>query len=100
MPVVGESSTVSFRLRGASLDRLQKLAEEQGVSSGELARRLVLSVLQDEDRSRVLLEVEAVRQEVAKLRADVASSLEMVLLNVGNSSPDEIRTWVSKNLRR
>jgi hypothetical protein len=100
MQVAGESSTVSFRLRGALLEGLQKRAEEQGVSAGELARRLVIGVLQDEDRSRVLLELETVRQELSRLRSDVATSLEMVLLNVGSSSPDEIRAWVGKNMRR
>lgn len=96
-----DSQTVSFRLRGASLTRLQKLAEDEGVSLGDLARRLVVGVLHDEDRLRVLEEVEAVRRELGTLRSDVATSLEMVLLNITRTStPDEVRAWVTKNLRR
>lgn len=100
MPGADQSKSVTFRLGGALLERLEQLAAEQGVSRGDLARRFVMATMQDEDRLRVLQEVEGVRQELARLRADVAASLEMILLNVGDASPDEVRAWISSNLRR
>lgn len=100
MPRRDPSRPVNFRLRGALLARLEALAEAEGISRGKLAQRLVTAVLLDEDRLRVLQEVEAVRQEVTRLRSDVAKSLEMILLNAGHATSDEVKAWVSKNLRR
>ena len=83
------------------MDRLSALAEAEGVSVGEKARELVTAVLQDEDRLRVLEEVHGVREQLDRLRSDVATSLEMILLNVGKDvSADQVRDWVTNNLRR
>lgn len=83
------------------MDRLAALAEAEGVSIGEKARELVTAVLQDEDRLRVLEEVQGVRERLDRLRSDVATSLEMILLNVGKDvSADQVRDWVTNNLRR
>lgn len=83
------------------MDRLSALAEAEGVSVGEKARELVTAVLQDEDRLRVLEEVHGVSEQLDRLRSDVATSLEMILLNVGKDvSADQVRDWVTNNLRR
>lgn len=100
-PAARTSKSLSFRLSGALLDRLAALAEAEGVSLGEKARELVTAVLQDEDRLRVLEEVQGVRERLDRLRSDVATSLEMILLNVGKDvSADQVRDWVTNNLRR
>lgn len=100
-PSARTSKSLSFRLSGALLDRLAALAEAEGVSVGEKARELVTAVLQDEDRLRVLEEVHGVREQLDRLRSDVATSLEMILLNVGKDvSADQVRDWVTNNLRR
>ncbi len=94
------SSSVSFRLPDPVFQRLTAEAEAHGVSVGECARRLLIGVLQDEDRLRVLDEIHAARLDVSNLRADVATTLETVLLNVTKTPPDTVRKWVSEKLRR
>lgn len=92
---------MSFRLPRALHARLIELAEEAELTPSEHARALLVGCLQDEERLRVLQETTALREEVRMLRGDVATSLEMVLLNVTKASdPDEVRRWVSENLRR
>jgi len=98
-PAPKESETVSFRLSGPLLLRLTEDAANLGISRGERARDLVLSVLQDEDRLQVLEEVRAAREQLQKLRHDVAVTLEAVLLNIGKINAKDVQDFVSKNLR-
>jgi len=99
LPPHKESETVSFRLSGALLTRLTEDAAARGASRGEHARALLISVLQDEHRLQVLEDTRVVRDEVRKLRSDVALTLEAVLLNIGKVSEGDVRAFVSKNLR-
>ena len=95
------SRSISFRLSGALLDRLAQLAADGNLSLGDAARQLLTSALQDEDRLRTLEELGRLRHDVEGLRTDLASSIEMVLLNLpGGANPDEVREWVTNNLRR
>lgn len=94
------STSVSFRLPDPLFQKLSAEAEAEGLSIGESARRLLVAVLQDEDRLRVLEEAQQTRLEISRLRADVATTLETVLLNVTQTPPEAVRKWVSEKLRR
>jgi hypothetical protein len=95
-----KSITVGFRLGQDHLALLEQGAAAYGMSVHEYARRLVVDVLEDTERERVRDEVKRVGTEVQKLRRDVATSLETLLLNLTKASEDEIRQWVSQHLRR
>src|SRR5262245_30488792 len=90
---------VGFRLGGVLLERLRAEAAERGLSEGQCARAIVAHVLQDESRHLVLERVEAVRTEVARLRDDVATTLELVLLNVAKADKGSVEEYVRKHLR-
>ena len=94
------SQSLSFRLPEAIHAKLVAEAAAGKVSVGELARRLVVAAVQDEDRYRVLNEMQELRREVAKLRADVATTLETVLLNITKAPEESVRAWVTEKLRR
>lgn len=95
------SRLVSFRLPEALASRLETEAAKQGMSIGESARALLASTLQDENRLRVLQEVGELRMEVLRLRDNMATAIEHVLLNVlPKADPANIRKWVGENLRR
>jgi plasmid stability protein len=90
---------VGFRLPDALRDKLRVEAEAKGLTPGTYARELLTQVLQDEERLVVLERLEATREEVARLRRDVATTLEVLLLNVAKFSPDQVREFVRRNLR-
>lgn len=94
------SSTVSFRLSGALLQQLAESAKASGASLGEQARELVLGALSDVTHRATLAELALVREEVQRLRADVATTLELLLLNVANLSEEEVKRFVRTNLHK
>lgn len=94
------SPSLSFRLPEAIHSQLSAAATASGQSIGELARVLLVAAVQDEDRYRVLNEVQEVRRELARLRGDLATVLETVLLNVTKASEESVRAWVGEKLRK
>jgi hypothetical protein len=92
--------TVGFRMGQDHLALLEQGAAAYGMSVHEYARRLVIGVLEDTERERIRDEVKRVGTEVQKLRRDVATSLETLLLNLTKATDEEIRQWVSEHLRR
>ncbi len=93
------SQTVSFRLRGALLRRLEERADDAGASLGECARGLVSAELQDEHRLELERKFEVLQQEVASLRADLSTTLEAVLLNIAKVPEEDVRRFVREKLR-
>ncbi len=94
------TQTVSFRVDGRTYKRLESDAERRALSPHAYARQLVEDVLADAERERLREEVATNRKEVLALREDLATVLEMILINLTKSSEEDIRTWVSRNLRR
>ena len=95
-----DSETVSFRMSGALLARLTEEAAARGVSRGEHARNVLITALQDEHRLQVLEDIHTLRGELQRLRTDVASTLEVVLLNLAKVDQRDVTEFISKNLRR
>jgi hypothetical protein len=99
-PNARDSEAISFRLGGALLNKLEEEAKADGNKSrGEYARKLVMSVLQDEARLQLLEESRGLRDDVHRLRKDLATTLELVLLNIGRVPQEQVQDFVSKNLR-
>jgi len=94
-----ETYTISFRVDGRVLRQLEEGASQNEISVHAYARRLVQEILEDTERERVREEVQGVQQQVARLRDDVATALEMVLINLTSAEEEEIKAWVTRNLR-
>jgi hypothetical protein len=94
-----ESEPVTFRLGGELLAKLMAQADAEGKSRGELAREYVIAALEDDVRRRMLSDMAELGTGLEKLRSDVAVTLEAVLLNVAQVSEDEVKAFVSANLR-
>lgn len=91
---------MSFRLRGAVLGRLNERAEEARQSRGDCARQLLTEALQGERHDELRASVEGLRGDVARIRVDLAKTLEVILLNVAKGVTErEARAFVSKHLR-
>lgn len=86
------SGTISFRLNEAALGRLVEDAAKQGLSRGELARKLVIGALEEPGRREVL-------DEIRRLRRDLAATLEAVLLNIGGVNQEQVREFVRRKLQ-
>lgn len=94
-------SPVSFRLRQPFMGMLVERAESIGVSTGELAKQIVISALQDKWSLESLRLLQEVQEDVGQLRADLALTLETVLLNLSKAaSKEEVKEFVAKRLRR
>lgn len=91
--------TISFRVDERARKQLDEEASSFGMSRGAYARRLVLDVLEDAEREQIREEIQDVREEVSRLRDNLASVLEMLLLNVAKVKEEDVRRWVSENLR-
>jgi hypothetical protein len=80
---------------------LVERAESIGVSTGELAKQIVISALQDKWSLESLRLLQEVQEDVGQLRADLALTLETVLLNLSKAaSKEEVKEFVAKRLRR
>ncbi len=101
----GNSPTVEFRLREPLYtllrERMLAAAEVEGeaYSPGTFARRLVVAALRHEHEEEVARRLVAVEAELQQLRADLATTLEVLLTNVASVSADEAQGFVDTYLR-
>jgi len=108
-----KAETVSFRLGGSLLTRLERLGEDASpsVSRGEVAKRFAVAALQDEHQlelerrfDRLQKQVADARhglaEEVAKLRSDLSTVLEAVLLNLTPATKEQAEEFIRTKLRR
>ncbi len=102
--MIKESSrTISFRLSGDPLKELDAQAQRADASPGDVARDYALAALKEgstptNDGDAQML-MESLRDEVLTLRRDLATVMEMLLLNVAKIPEDDVREFVTKNLR-
>jgi len=96
------SETISFRLGGAELSALGERASAERLSPHALARRLVTSSLH-EGGSGAEIEhaIGELREELVRLRGDLETMLEVVLLNLSkDATKAEVQAFVKDQLRR
>ena len=94
--------TIGFRLPDddPNLKRLERGASECGMSIHTYARFVLVQALEEVERGRVSEELEALRDQMRELRNDVATALETVLMNVTELDEEEVRSFVTEQLRR
>lgn len=93
----GAGSTVGFRLNPAELAQLSAMAERDGVSVHEMARRLVLAALRTGVGAGNSIDPGVV-ELVRALRTDLAVVLEAVLVMSGALPPEDAKRLVEEKL--
>lgn len=91
--------TVSFRIDSATASALAERAKSYGVSSHELARNYVETVLAEgEERAQVLTALGEIYSLMGKLRESVATGFYTILTTSGAAKEEEARKWAEDNL--
>jgi hypothetical protein len=100
-----KSTHLTFRLPAADARLLAGRARALGLSSGMLARLLVLQSLTDSHTAELAEEVARQRVELAGLREEFrawrhrfALAVEALLVDAGKAEPDEAAAWVREAL--
>ena len=93
------SYPISFRVDSATLGQLEKGAARYGISVHEYARQRLTELLEKQDEARLLEAARVTQRGVQGLRSDVATALEVILLNTTQSDPERIRDWINIHLR-
>ena len=102
-----KSITTTTRLPPEMRARLDDLVAKRGVNVAEYLREVIESHLDDAPDVRLRETVEGLhdelrrlREQTARLRRDVALSLEAILLNlVDDEDKDQVVAYVQKHLR-
>jgi hypothetical protein len=92
---------LSFRVDTKHLTMLEEGASRLGISVHEYARIRLYDELDSKREEEILAKQRRAEAQLELLREDVASSLEIILLNtLGGAKEEDIRQWVSIHLRR
>jgi hypothetical protein len=98
---MAKDKTISFRLGGAGLQRLETKATELGISVGECARRLVVDGLQANPTEHISDEIESGHQqimgELKKMDANLRISTLAILIEAGDAEMDEAEKFLQDN---
>ena len=92
------TAVISYRLDAETANALSAEAEKLGLSSHELARRILLEWLTDQERHHLRRSLSRVRSELLKLRADLKESVTAILCDAGKLEKEDAEAWVSSRL--
>ena len=94
-----QAKTISFRINGHRLTSLEKRAEKLALSPGDLARKCVVQMLDDENENDLLrLRLAALENEVKELRRGMSNMAEALLVVSGKVTKEQAKDWVKENL--
>jgi hypothetical protein len=89
--------TIGFRLNADAHRILMDRATRLGISPHELARDYLLEALSDrENRAVARVALVDILALTRKLRGDVATAAEAMLVSCGGYTPEEARAWGEK----
>lgn len=100
-PKTDRTTPIAFRLSDDKQRRLTALASAEGLSSGEYARELVLTKI--DEHEIINQEVQQLRAEFQVFRSDFALAVEALLVAASNNHPltaEQARQWVDDRIRR
>lgn len=93
------AGTVSFRVDAGTAAALAERADRLGISPHDVARELVRLGLQQADGfGEVGRALEQVQETLTRLRGDVATTAEALLVTAGGQSQETAYRWVEENL--
>lgn len=92
--------TISYKVESGVADELEhRAAAQSGASRHTVARQMLLEVLMDADRLRVLQEIELLRNEVVELRNALATGVAALLVQAGKVyDPKDAEEWVRRTM--
>jgi len=92
-------ATVTFKLSDDLMARLeQKAGQSNCPSPHKCAQQIVVNYLEDAERDRARKQMAELRQEVIRLREDLATAVVALLVQAGKvTNPDEAKEWVQRN---
>jgi hypothetical protein len=95
------TAVISYRLDTETSEALTAEAKKIGVSTHELARRILIEWLTDQERHQLLRSLSRFRRELLKLRADLKESVIAILCDAGKiASREDAEDWVNSRLFR
>lgn len=91
------AATIGFRLDPENRACLQQRAGALGISPHELAREYVIEMLQAEkERCNLHAALLDLHQALLRLRGDVATTAEAILIAAGEVDPKEARAYIER----
>ena len=95
-----ESVRVEFRLRKELAALLDERKRASGAKSANLAARAILEdELQEVRWLDIQRDVADLKHNAMRLRDNIATVLEVLMLNVAKLSRDEVEEFITRNLR-
>lgn len=95
-----KSDSVTFRLPEDLHKDLVASAEKHGTSHHKRARDLVIAGLQDANIEELRQEMAEVRNNLERLREDLATAVASLLVNAGKVDRKQAEEWTRKTLLR
>lgn len=96
----GGSKQFNIRLAGEELDELRRRCDQLGTSATAYLRELIRRELLDHERLELLEAVHSFDGKLDRLRSELATTLETILLNSNPKlTAEQVRSWVAENLR-
>lgn len=93
-----KSNLVNFRLPPALLSQLDEIAAREEVSRGDLARKLVIEGISRTWLDPLERRLEETDRRIAKLREDIATVLNVMLVEFAKEDPEKVERWVREHL--
>lgn len=94
------SNNISFRIPSTVSALLEEKAKERGQSPGTYARQLVLDSLNDKNTEELRHDLDELRDQVTKLREDLATAVVALLVNDEPKDEEQAKAWVRNTLMR
>jgi hypothetical protein len=93
------TAVISYRLDVETAQALSAEAKKTGVSTHELARRILYQWLTDHERHQLRRSLARLRSALLKLRADLKQSVIAILCDAGKiASRQDAEDWVHSRL--
>lgn len=91
------SESLSFRLTPPLMKLLEQRADDERISRGEMARKLLTEALTDARADECRLCMDKLADGLLRLREDLATAVAALLTRDGPVAVEEAKGWVRKN---
>ncbi len=93
----GPSKPVSFRLPAPLVRELKQRAKRDGHSLHEAAKQIVSEQLVNGEGPSVEEQISELGRQLTRLRGDVATAVQVILVKAGRIEQSDADEWVQKN---
>lgn len=94
-----DRDVVSFRIDKDTVERLTVLADKEGQSVSLLARQMVIDRLDASGAVALQTDLLALREEVARLHANLRVVCQVLLTDAGRAEPEEAEAFAREQLK-